>query len=155
MDPLSTSFYTLTVTSPTPDSIISPSQQSIDLPLSPLPNDSPTTTSASPTTVNSIRVNATDFTYGIVLGTGSYAKVVHGTHKETTQDYAIKIVDKHFITKHNKVDAVMNEKKVLTICNQHPNLIKLYYTYQDTHSLCKFSYINWFCFSSSMLDRCL
>jgi len=51
--------------------------------------------------------------------------------------YAIKIVDKAFITKHNKVKYVLQEKKLLTLI-KHPNIVKLHYSFQDRLSLCMY-----------------
>lgn len=50
------------------------------------------------------------------------------------QEYAIKMLDKRFILRHRKENTVHNEKSVLTLLN-HPNLMRLHTTFQDSSSL--------------------
>lgn len=51
--------------------------------------------------------------------------------------YAIKVCQKSYITRNHKQAAIMREKEIMNILNQHPNqhFIKLYCTFQDTKHL--------------------
>lgn len=51
--------------------------------------------------------------------------------------YALKIMDKKFITKENKITYVKLERIVLDQLD-HPGIIRLFFTFQDTYSLCKY-----------------
>eukprot|EP00455_Lapot_gusevi_P047416 TRINITY_DN6405_c0_g1_i1.p1 TRINITY_DN6405_c0_g1~~TRINITY_DN6405_c0_g1_i1.p1 ORF type:complete len:499 (+),score=91.16 TRINITY_DN6405_c0_g1_i1:115-1611(+) len=75
-----------------------------------------------------------DFEFNELLGEGSFARVVSARLIATGVEYAVKIVDKKFITKHNKQQSIMTERQCLNTLN-HPNIIKLYYTFQDADSL--------------------
>lgn len=108
----------------------------------------------------------TDFTFGRVLGEGSFAVVCFhcsllflcfdfhfgnpsypiqvnlATEIETGREFAVKILDKKQIIKDRKIKYVNVEKDVLERVN-HPNIVHLYYTFQDVSSLCttnSFSY---------------
>lgn len=84
---------------------------------------------------NAARARPEDFVMGGVLGEGSFAKVYEATHRTTNQMFAVKMVDKNFIKKHNKVETVINERNVLQHLRGHPGIVNLYYTFQDTYSL--------------------
>ena len=75
-----------------------------------------------------------DFEFGDILGEGSYSTVLYAKEKETNREFAVKMLDKRHILKENKVKYVNLEKQVLNQLH-HPNIIKLYYTFQDTWSL--------------------
>lgn len=51
--------------------------------------------------------------------------------------YAIKVCQKSYITRNHKQAAIMREKEIMNILNQHPNqhFIRLYCTFQDTKHL--------------------
>lgn len=51
--------------------------------------------------------------------------------------YAIKVCQKSYITRNHKQAAIMREKEIMNILNQHPSkhFIKLYCTFQDTKHL--------------------
>lgn len=57
--------------------------------------------------------------------------------KKKISKYAIKVCQKIFIKKMQNQKAIMREKEILNVLNQHPNnhFIKLYYTFQDTERL--------------------
>nr|XP_043633604.1 3-phosphoinositide-dependent protein kinase 2 [Erigeron canadensis] len=75
-----------------------------------------------------------DFEMGKIYGVGSYSKVVRAKKKDTGKVYALKIMDKKFITKENKTAYVKLERIVLDQLS-HPGIIQLYFTFQDTFSL--------------------
>ncbi|XP_074563934.1 3-phosphoinositide-dependent protein kinase 2-like [Curcuma longa] len=75
-----------------------------------------------------------DFELGKLLGTGSYSKVVRAKKKDTGNIYALKIMDKKFIAKENKVSYVKMERIVLDQLD-HPGIIRLCFTFQDAYSL--------------------
>ncbi|XP_065029934.1 3-phosphoinositide-dependent protein kinase 1-like isoform X3 [Musa acuminata AAA Group] len=75
-----------------------------------------------------------DFELGKVFGVGSYSQVVRAKKKDTGNVYALKIMDKKFIAKENKVSYVKMERIVLDQLD-HPGIIRLCFTFQDTHSL--------------------
>ncbi|OMP07124.1 hypothetical protein COLO4_07609 [Corchorus olitorius] len=75
-----------------------------------------------------------DFELGKIYGVGSYSKVVRAKKKDTGMVYALKIMDKKFITKENKTAYVKLERIVLDQLD-HPGVVRLYFTFQDTFSL--------------------
>ncbi|KAJ8639640.1 hypothetical protein MRB53_016334 [Persea americana] len=75
-----------------------------------------------------------DFELGKIYGVGSYSKVVRAKKKDTGNVYALKIMDKKFITKENKISYVKLERIVLDQLD-HPGIIRLFFTFQDTYSL--------------------
>ncbi|KAM0946305.1 putative protein kinase AGC-PDK1 family [Dioscorea sansibarensis] len=75
-----------------------------------------------------------DFELGRIYGVGSYSKVVKAKKKDTGNVYALKIMDKKFITKENKISYVKLERIVLDQLD-HPGIIRLHFTFQDTYSL--------------------
>lgn len=75
-----------------------------------------------------------DFEMGKIYGVGSYSKVVRARKKDTGKVYALKIMDKKFITKENKTAYVKLERIVLDQLT-HPGIVQLHFTFQDTFSL--------------------
>lgn len=75
-----------------------------------------------------------DFEIGKLYGVGSYSKVVKAKKKDTGIVYALKIMDKKFIAKENKISYVKLERIVLDQLD-HPGVIRLYFTFQDNYSL--------------------
>ncbi|XP_021737706.1 3-phosphoinositide-dependent protein kinase 2-like [Chenopodium quinoa] len=75
-----------------------------------------------------------DFELGKIYGVGSYSKVVRARKKDTGVIYALKIMDKKFITKENKTSYVKLERIVLDQLD-HPGIVRLFFTFQDTFSL--------------------
>jgi 3-phosphoinositide dependent protein kinase-1 len=79
-----------------------------------------------------------DFLFGTMLGEGAYAQVAHVRLKNADDEFAMKIMNKRFISKENKVKFVMQEKNVLTRLHReggHPAVIKLFYTFQNSAHL--------------------
>ncbi|KAG6389788.1 hypothetical protein SASPL_151262 [Salvia splendens] len=75
-----------------------------------------------------------DFQLEKIYGVGSYSKVVRAKKKDTGMVYAMKIMDKTFITKENKTAYVKLERIVLDQLD-HPGVVRLYFTFQDSCSL--------------------
>ncbi|XP_042014863.1 3-phosphoinositide-dependent protein kinase 2-like isoform X1 [Salvia splendens] len=75
-----------------------------------------------------------DFELGKIYGVGSYSKVVRAKKKDTGKIYAMKIMDKKFITKENKTAYVKLERIVLDQLD-HPGVVRLFFTFQDNFSL--------------------
>ena len=68
------------------------------------------------------------------LGKGAYASVYACQHNKTKQLYAMKIIDKFFLSQHNKTADVLIEKAMLSNMN-HSNIIKLIQTFQSKTKL--------------------
>ncbi|KAK9368757.1 kinase-like domain-containing protein [Lipomyces kononenkoae] len=85
--------------------------------------------------VKTIKKGVKDFTFGRVLGEGSFSTVVAATDRQTLREYAIKILDKRHIIKEKKVKYVNIEKNTLNRLGDHPGIVRLYYTFQDERSL--------------------
>jgi serine/threonine protein kinase len=81
---------------------------------------------------NKPKLSITDFSVSQTLGRGAYAKVVLGEHKG--KSYAIKVIDKKFIEKYEKIHEVHTEKQILSSIS-HPNIIKMHFTFQDSKNL--------------------
>lgn len=75
-----------------------------------------------------------DFEFGQELGKGAYSTVILTTFKKTGVEYATKAIEKQLIIKENKVKTVKIEKQVLHMMD-HPNIIKLFCTFQDATNL--------------------
>ncbi|XP_050210061.1 3-phosphoinositide-dependent protein kinase 2 [Mercurialis annua] len=75
-----------------------------------------------------------DFELGKIYGVGSYSKVVRAKKKDNGMVYALKIMDKKFITKENKTAYVKLERIVLDQLD-HPGIVRLFFTFQDSFSL--------------------
>ncbi|KAK9153809.1 hypothetical protein Sjap_001289 [Stephania japonica] len=75
-----------------------------------------------------------DFQLGKIYGVGSYSKVVRARKKDTGNVYALKIMDKKFITKENKISYVKLERVVLDQLD-HTGIVRLFFTFQDSFSL--------------------
>ncbi|KAF9418402.1 pkb-activating kinase-like protein [Podila epigama] len=75
-----------------------------------------------------------DYKLGRTLGEGSYSTVVAAVDLSNKRDYAIKVLDKRHIIREKKVKYVNIEKNVLYKLD-HPGVVKLYSTFQDSSSL--------------------
>lgn len=75
-----------------------------------------------------------DFIFGKVIGEGSYSTVYLAKEIETGTEFAIKVLEKRHIMREKKTQYVMREKEVLMKMN-HPFIIRLFYTFQDTDRL--------------------
>ena len=70
-----------------------------------------------------IELQPSDFYFGVTLGEGAFARVVHAKSKKNSTEFAIKIMEKIHIKRENKVKHVLMERKVLTMVS-HPFIIK-------------------------------
>eukprot|EP00475_Leptophrys_vorax_P033521 TRINITY_DN5279_c0_g1_i2.p1 TRINITY_DN5279_c0_g1~~TRINITY_DN5279_c0_g1_i2.p1 ORF type:complete len:612 (+),score=127.22 TRINITY_DN5279_c0_g1_i2:189-1838(+) len=82
----------------------------------------------------SVKKTKADFDFGELLGEGSYGKVYHARLKSTNKEYAIKVIERKHILKNDKKKYIMREKQALTAI-QHPNLMRLFFAFQDETSL--------------------
>ena len=82
-----------------------------------------------------VKKGVRDFSFGRTLGEGSYSTVLLATDRQTLKEYAVKILDKKHIIKEKKIKYVNIEKDTLNRLIEHPGIIRLYYTFQDSSSL--------------------
>jgi 3-phosphoinositide dependent protein kinase-1 len=88
----------------------------------------------SSTTEEQKIITKEDFEFGRELGKGAYSVVYLTTFKKTGEKFATKSIEKNLIIKENKLKTVKIEKDVLQLLKGHPNIIKLFCTFQDkTH----------------------
>lgn len=87
------------------------------------------------TVMKSVRKGVRDFSFGRVLGEGSYSTVYLATDKQNLKEYAIKVLEKKHIIKEKKIKYVNIEKNTLNRLTEHPGIVRLYYTFQDETSL--------------------
>ena len=66
----------------------------------------------------------------------AFHKVMRAKKKDTGNVYAMKVMDKKFITKENKASHVKLERIILDQLD-HPGVIRLFFTFQDNMFLCK------------------
>lgn len=87
------------------------------------------------TVMKSVKKGVRDFSFGRVLGEGSYSTVFLATDRQTLKEYAIKVLEKRHIIKERKIKYVNIEKDTLNRLTEHPGIVRLYYTFQDENSL--------------------
>lgn len=85
--------------------------------------------------VRQIKKGVRDFSFGRILGEGSYSTVYLATDRQTLKEYAIKVLEKRHIIKEKKIKYVNIEKNTLNRLTEHPGIVRLYYTFQDEASL--------------------
>eukprot|EP01114_Cavostelium_apophysatum_P019287 TRINITY_DN6173_c0_g1_i1.p1 TRINITY_DN6173_c0_g1~~TRINITY_DN6173_c0_g1_i1.p1 ORF type:complete len:454 (+),score=114.06 TRINITY_DN6173_c0_g1_i1:181-1542(+) len=93
---------------------------------------------------------AKDFTFGNVIGEGAYGAVVLGKENDTGREFAIKILEKSHLIKEKKVKYATTERDILTKCSDHPNIVKLYYTFKDDERL---FYVLEYCSNGELLKQ--
>ncbi|KAE9244445.1 hypothetical protein PF004_g5676 [Phytophthora fragariae] len=79
-------------------------------------------------------LDGSQFEMGVTLGTGSFGRVRFATHKATNSYWAIKILKKAEIIRLQQVEHMLSEKSIL-LCLDHPFIVNLAGTYQDTKYL--------------------
>ncbi|CAK7272752.1 serine/threonine protein kinase [Sporothrix epigloea] len=82
-----------------------------------------------------VKKGVQDFSFGRILGEGSYSSVYLATDRQSLKEYAIKVLEKKHIIKEKKVKYVNIEKNTLNRLTDHPGIVRLYYTFQDEQSL--------------------
>ncbi|ROV95133.1 hypothetical protein VSDG_05825 [Cytospora chrysosperma] len=87
------------------------------------------------TVLRSVKKGVRDFSFGKVLGEGSYSTVYLATDRQSLKEYAIKVLEKKHIIKEKKIKYVNIEKNTLNRLTDHPGIVRLYYTFQDETSL--------------------
>jgi serine/threonine protein kinase len=70
-----------------------------------------------------------DFEVGVTLGTGSFGRVRFATHKDTTTQWAVKVLKKSEVVRLQQVEHVISEKTILDQC-KHPFIVHLACTFQ-------------------------
>ena len=91
--------------------------------------------SAGRMVVRQVKKGVRDFSFGRILGEGSYSTVYLATDRQTLKEYAIKVLEKRHIIKEKKIKYVNIEKNTLNRLTEHPGVVRLYYTFQDETSL--------------------
>ncbi|KAI9911231.1 hypothetical protein PsorP6_009397 [Peronosclerospora sorghi] len=91
------------------------------------------------TTVQSLHkfatpLDGTQFDMGVTLGTVCFARVRFATHKATNTVWAIKILKKAEIIRLQQLEHMLSDKFIL-LCMNHPFIVNLSGTYQDTKYL--------------------
>ncbi len=85
--------------------------------------------------MRTVKKGVQDFSFGRILGEGSYSTVYLATDRQSLKEYAIKVLEKKHIIKEKKVKYVNIEKNTLNRLTEHPGIVRLYYTFQDENSL--------------------
>jgi len=85
--------------------------------------------------IKSVKKSVRDFSFGRILGEGSYSTVYLATDRQTLREYAVKVLEKKHIIKEKKIKYVNIEKNTLNRLTEHPGIVRLYYTFQDETSL--------------------
>ena len=74
------------------------------------------------------------------IGTGTFGRVMCVRHKTTKKYFALKIMSIINIIKLKQIEHVKNEKNILESINNHPFIVKLFWTHHTDQFLCKFKF---------------
>ncbi|CAI8034825.1 RAC-beta serine/threonine-protein kinase A [Geodia barretti] len=120
---------------PLPPSLLSALPPSLP-PRRPIPK--PRSKSKAPVSSDSHTVKTIkDFEFLVVLGKGTYAKVMMCKEKATGEILAMKILNKGVIVAKDKITHTVTERKVLQMTSSyHPFLMSLKYSFQTPDRLC-------------------
>ena len=77
-----------------------------------------------------------DYMVGVTIGEGAFGHVLYGRHKQTQLDVAIKIILKLAVEKNPSIlTSILQERNILTRCNDNPHIVSLYASFHDEQCL--------------------
>ena len=80
------------------------------------------------------KLSPSDFLPSVLLGEGSYSQVYLVQSREDGRRYAMKVLSKAHLHRHQRSGVALAEKAALSVCC-HPNVVRLFHTFQDPSSL--------------------
>jgi hypothetical protein len=89
---------------------------------------------ASKTDIEEERIGPHSFIARELLGKGSFGEVYLVEKVSSKRFFAMKVLDKNKIMKHNLIKYALTERNVLSICN-HPFIVRLNYAFQTSQKL--------------------
>ncbi|CAK1556196.1 unnamed protein product [Leptosia nina] len=96
----------------------------------------PTSTHGSNQSHRHTKRTAKDYIFGKLIGEGCYSTVFLAKDIHTGKEYAIKVCEKSYIVRHQKVQYIKREKDALNkLFNVPHGFVKLYCTFQDDERL--------------------